>query len=135
MEKRKFIIKLKGENHIMAKKIAINAGSSSLKFTLFEMPEEEEVASGIIERIGLKDSIFTTKFNGEKYKEVNDIENHKIAIQKVLDKLIELGAIADYTAARRPYGLLEELTTTALYAEQLLRSLSIIVELSTPPRG
>ena len=45
----------------MSKTIAINAGSSSLKFTLFEMPEEQVISSGIIERIGLKDSIFTTK--------------------------------------------------------------------------
>lgn len=37
----------------MSKTIAINAGSSSLKFTLYEMPAEEEIASGIIERIGL----------------------------------------------------------------------------------
>lgn len=80
----------------MSKTIAINAGSSSLKFTLFEMPEEREIASGIIERIGLKDSIFTTKYNGEKYNITEDIDNHEIAIQKVLDKLIELNVIASY---------------------------------------
>lgn len=80
----------------MSKTIAINAGSSSLKFTLFEMPEEREIASGIIERIGLKNSIFTTKYNGEKYNVTEDIDNHEIAIQKVLDKLIELGVIANY---------------------------------------
>ncbi|MFL2099330.1 acetate/propionate family kinase [Desemzia sp. FAM 23991] len=80
----------------MSKTIAINAGSSSLKFTLFEMPEEKEIASGIVERIGLKDSIFTTKYNGEKYNITEDIDNHEIAIQKVLDKLIELNVIASY---------------------------------------
>lgn len=80
----------------MSKTIAINAGSSSLKFTLFEMPEEQVISSGIIERIGLKDSIFTTKYNGEKFNVVEDIENHEIAIQKVLDKLIELNVIGDY---------------------------------------
>lgn len=80
----------------MSKTIAINAGSSSLKFTLFEMPEEREIASGIIERIGLKDSIFTTKYNGEKYNITEDIDNHEIGIQKVLDKLIELNVISSY---------------------------------------
>ncbi|MBM6613556.1 acetate kinase [Desemzia sp. RIT804] len=80
----------------MSKTIAINAGSSSLKFTLFEMPEERVISSGIIERIGLKDSIFTTKYNGEKYNVTEDIDNHEIAIQKVLDKLIELNVIASY---------------------------------------
>ena len=80
----------------MPKTIAINAGSSSLKFTLYEMPAEEEIASGIIERIGLNNSIFTTKYAGEKYKVVEDIANHEIAIQMVLDKLIELKVIANY---------------------------------------
>ncbi|MCA9766883.1 MAG: acetate kinase [Carnobacterium sp.] len=80
----------------MSKTIAINAGSSSLKFTLYEMPSEEEIASGIIERVGLKDSVFTTKYNGEKYKVVKDINNHEIAIQMVLDKLIELKVIENY---------------------------------------
>ena len=41
----------------MSKTIAINAGSSSLKWQLYQMPEEEVLAQGIIERIGLKDSI------------------------------------------------------------------------------
>lgn len=80
----------------MSKTIAINAGSSSLKFTLYEMPAEEEIVSGIIERVGLKDSVFTTKYNGEKYKVVEDIKNHEIAIQMVLDKLIELKVIDNY---------------------------------------
>ena len=80
----------------MSKTIAINAGSSSLKFTLYEMPAEEEIVSGIIERVGLKDSVFTTKYNGEKYKVVEDIKNHEIAIQMVLDKLIELNVIENY---------------------------------------
>ncbi|ALV20848.1 MAG: acetate kinase [Carnobacterium sp.] len=80
----------------MSKTIAINAGSSSLKFTLYEMPAEEEIVSGIIERVGLSDSVFTTKYNGEKYKVVEDIKNHEIAIQMVLDKLIELNVIENY---------------------------------------
>lgn len=45
----------------MSKTIAINAGSSSLKWQLYQMPNEEVIAKGIVERIGLKDSIFTIK--------------------------------------------------------------------------
>ena len=48
----------------MSKIIAINAGSSSLKFQLFEMPSEEVITKGIIERIGMNDSIFTISVNG-----------------------------------------------------------------------
>ena len=46
--------------------LAINAGSSSLKFQLIRMPEEELVTKGLIERIGLKDSILQLKSTGKK---------------------------------------------------------------------
>ncbi|MEI5905466.1 acetate kinase [Bacillus spongiae] len=77
----------------MAKVIAINAGSSSLKFQLFEMPEEKVITKGIIERIGLKDSIFTISVNEEKQKEVTDIPNHEVAVKMLLNKLTSTGII------------------------------------------
>ncbi|WP_153123925.1 acetate kinase [Peribacillus tepidiphilus] len=80
----------------MSKIIAINAGSSSLKFQLFEMPSEEVITKGLVERIGLKDSIFTITVNGEKIKEVTDIPNHEIAVKMLLDKLLAHGIIKSY---------------------------------------
>lgn len=77
----------------MAKIIAINAGSSSLKFQLFEMPSEEVITKGLIERIGLKDSIFTISANGEKFQEILDIPDHEVAVKMLLDKLTTLGII------------------------------------------
>ncbi|MED3649379.1 acetate kinase [Heyndrickxia sporothermodurans] len=77
----------------MSKIIAINAGSSSLKFQLFEMPEERVISKGLIERIGLANSIFTISVNDEKYKEVMDIPNHEVAVKLLLDKLTELNII------------------------------------------
>ena len=50
------------------KLLCVNAGSSSLKFQLFEMPEETVIISGYIEKIGLEDTFWTTKINGEKIK-------------------------------------------------------------------
>ncbi len=67
--------------------LAINAGSSSLKFQLIRMPEEELVTKGLVERIGLKDSIFTIEVNGEKVKTVQDIEDHVKAVDIMLDAL------------------------------------------------
>ncbi|MEG2707638.1 MAG: acetate kinase, partial [Vagococcus sp.] len=65
----------------MSKTIAINAGSSSLKWQLYIMPEETVIAQGIVERIGLNDSIFTIKYGeGEKFEVIKDIENHEIAV-------------------------------------------------------
>ncbi|WP_078430129.1 acetate kinase [Alkalihalobacterium alkalinitrilicum] len=78
----------------MAKIIAINAGSSSLKFQLLDMPEEAVMTKGIVERIGLGESIFTIEVNGEKNKETLDIPDHSYAVKILLDKLTTLGIIA-----------------------------------------
>lgn len=81
----------------MSKTISINAGSSSLKWKLFNMPAEEVVASGIVERIGLNDSIFTIKYGeGQKYETVVDIENHTVAVEMLLKQLTELNIIESF---------------------------------------
>lgn len=72
----------------MTKVISVNAGSSSLKFQLFEMPQETVLTSGIVERIGFDDAIFSIKFNDEKVKKVLPIHDHKEAVQMVLDALV-----------------------------------------------
>jgi len=76
--------------------LAVNAGSSSLKFQLLEMPKENVITSGIIERIGFEDSIFTIKVNGDKKTDVKPIKNHSIAVQIVLDALIDLKIVDNY---------------------------------------
>ena len=48
--------------------LSINAGSSSLKFQMYEMPEETVLISGVFERIGIENSFYTIKMNGEKIK-------------------------------------------------------------------
>lgn len=80
----------------MPKVIAINAGSSSLKFQLFNMPSEEVLTKGVVERIGFEDAIFNITLNGEKIKEVTSIPNHAVAVKMLLDKLIELGIIQSF---------------------------------------
>lgn len=81
----------------MSKTIAINAGSSSLKWQLYTMPEEEVIAQGIVERIGINDSIFTIKYGeGQKYEVVQDIENHEIAVNMLLEQLTALKIIESF---------------------------------------
>ncbi|WP_439740842.1 acetate kinase [Bacillus pseudomycoides] len=77
----------------MSKIIAINAGSSSLKFQLFEMPSEKVLTKGLVERIGLEDSIFTITVNGEKQTEVTNIPDHGVAVNILLNKLTENGIV------------------------------------------
>ena len=69
--------------------MSVNAGSSSLKFQVFKMPEEEVLAQGNVERIGLNDSIFGMKANGEKIEEILDIKDHAVAVKKLMEALIE----------------------------------------------
>jgi len=78
----------------MSKVIAVNAGSSSLKFQLFEMDNEEVITSGVVERIGLEDSIFTIKYNGKKDARTLPIPTHKEAVQLLLDTLLEKNIVS-----------------------------------------
>ncbi len=52
---------------IWKKTLSVNAGSSSLKWQLYEMPEEKVIAKGIFERIGLPDSVATAKIDGQAH--------------------------------------------------------------------
>ena len=69
--------------------ISVNAGSSSLKFQLFEMPQEEVLTSGVFERIGLEEGIFTIKVNGEKKVVKEPIPDHTKAVEMLLNALVE----------------------------------------------
>lgn len=81
----------------MSKTMAINAGSSSLKWKLYAMPEEKVLASGIVERIGLNDSIFSIDYNGgETLEKTADIHNHQVAVEMLLEELIELSILSSF---------------------------------------
>ncbi len=74
--------------------ISINAGSSSLKFSLFNMDNETVIASGLFERIGIEGSNYVIKYNGEKVSEEIELNNHTDAVKILLDKLVTLEIIS-----------------------------------------
>lgn len=74
--------------------ISINAGSSSLKFSLFDMSDESVIASGLFERIGIEGSNYTIKFNGEKITQEVELPTHVDAVNILLDKLTDLNIIS-----------------------------------------
>lgn len=76
--------------------LSVNAGSSSLKFTLFEMPEEKVIVSGTFEKIGLNSSIYTIKYNGEKIKKECVLNTHKDAVNVLMEELLNLNIIKSY---------------------------------------
>ena len=73
--------------------MSVNAGSSSLKFSLFNMDNEECIASGYFERVGLEGGFYTIKYNGEKIKEEVEMPDHGVAVEVLLERLISLGIV------------------------------------------
>ncbi len=75
--------------------LSVNAGSSSLKFQLLQMPEEREIASGIVERIGNKNAEFKIKFNGKSQTNSDLVVlDHSVAVDLVIKGLLENQVIA-----------------------------------------
>lgn len=73
----------------MSKIMSVNAGSSSLKFKLFEMPSEKVITSGMAERIGLKDGIFSINIDGHKFEQTLNIPDHQVAVELLMDSLLK----------------------------------------------
>ena len=73
--------------------LCINAGSSTVKFQMFEMPEEKILVSANFEKIGDKTSFYSIKLNGEKIKKEIYLENHESAVKIFLEELISLNVI------------------------------------------
>ena len=118
----------------MSKVIAINAGSSSLKFQLFEMPSEEVITKGLVERIGLNDAVFTISVNGEKVTEITDIPEHGVAVKILLSKLIDLGIIQSFDEitgiGHRVVHGGEKFNDSVLITDEVLDQIEVLSELA-----
>ena len=69
--------------------LSVNAGSSSLKFQVYEMPEEKVLISGYVEKIGLPDCFWNVKINGEKIRTERYLKDHSEAVQVLIDELLK----------------------------------------------
>ena len=123
----------------MSKTISINAGSSSLKGQLYLMPEEKVLAKGLLERIGLKDSISTVKFDGRSEKQVLDIADHTQAVKILLDDLKRFNIIESYDeitgVGHRVVAGGEHFKDSALVDEEVIQKveeLSLLAPLHNP---
>lgn len=119
---------------ILSKVISINAGSSSLKFQLFEMPEEEVIAKGLVERIGLDNSVFGLKYNDVDEEEILDIPNHEKAVELLLERLISSGVIQsleeiDGVGHRVVHGG-EKFSDSVLVTDEVLAEIENVSELA-----
>ena len=75
--------------------LSVNAGSSSLKFQLYDMPQEKVLISGLMERIGVGNSFYTIKVNGEKIKKEVELNNHEEAFETLVKELEENHVVED----------------------------------------
>ena len=73
--------------------LVINCGSSSIKFKLFEMPEEKQIVEGVIEKIGEEISFFTLKKENETKKEELKVKNHSECLEIIGKSLLETGVL------------------------------------------
>ncbi len=73
--------------------LAVNSGSSTLKFRLYDMPSEKVVTKGSFERIGSIDSDYTIRVNDEKIYRKEEIKTHEDAVNTLLTELVEKGIV------------------------------------------
>ncbi len=74
--------------------LTINAGSSSMKFSIIELPEEKELINGYFQRIGLDGSFYDVKINGEKLHRDIELPNHLVALECIKKEIVELGVVS-----------------------------------------
>ena len=73
--------------------LTINAGSSSMKFSVMEIPENKELINGYFQRIGLDASFYDVKINGEKLHRDVELPNHLVALECIKKELVDLGVV------------------------------------------
>lgn len=73
----------------MSKVLVLNAGSSSLKYQVIDMENEEVLVKGLCERIGINGGVITHKVNGEKVVMNIEMADHTVALNKVLESLTD----------------------------------------------
>lgn len=114
--------------------LAINAGSSSLKFQLIRMPAEDVLAKGLIERIGLPDGLFTFEMNDAKETMEMDIPNHEKAVNDLLEKLQSSGVIESlddlHAVGHRVVHGGEAFSDSVLITDEVIQTIEKVSELA-----
>lgn len=122
--------------------LVINSGSSSIKYQLFNMPSQDVICSGLIERIGLAVGKIHYKYDGKKIEEETEIPNHKVGLEKVVNLLLDakVGVISSTgeikaVGHRVVHGGSEFTSTTLVNAQvkETVKRLFSLAPLHNPP--
>lgn len=114
--------------------LAINAGSSSLKFQLIQMPEETVVAKGLFDRIGIPESTYSIEYQDDEIEKVAEMKDHEQAVEILLDELIRLQVISsldeiDAVGHRVVHGG-ELFSESVLITEEVIQAIDDLSELA-----
>ncbi len=114
--------------------LSVNAGSSSLKFQMYEMPEEKVLISGVFERIGIGNSFYTIKLNGEKIKKEREVSNHEQAVKILTEELLENKVVSsldeiEAIGHRMVHGA-DKYQTSTIIDEEVIKSSEELIELA-----
>jgi len=124
------------EDFRIVKVLVVNCGSSSIKYQLYQMPEEEVLAKGIVEKIGEEISQLNHSYDSKTYSIEKEIENHERAIHLILNTLVdcEVGVIESISeigsVGHRVVHGGEEFTGSVVIDEEVIASIEKFVDLA-----
>ena len=114
--------------------LSVNAGSSSLKFQMYDMPEAKVLISGLFERIGIDGGVYTIKINGEKIRKEIDLKDHSVAVKILCDELLSnkvINSLNEIEAVghRVVHGG-EKYTESVIITDEVLKHVESLVDLA-----
>ncbi len=119
------------------KVLVVNSGSSSIKYQLFDMTDESVLAKGLVERIGISDSIINHYPSGKNPVITHqDIPNHRVGIKLMMDALLhpDYGVIKDISeiaaVGHRVVHAGEKFSGSVLLTDEVMDALKECIELA-----
>ena len=118
------------------KVLVINAGSSSVKYYLYAMPQAEVLAKGEVERVGETASELAHSFHGKTYTSRVSVSDVDEAVNLVLDTLVreDVGVMDDISqvgaVGHRVVHGGEEFTDSVLIDEKVIASIEKYADLA-----
>ena len=117
--------------------LVLNCGSSSIKYQLFDIDKKLVMAKGIVEKIGLNESILKNKRNdGDKILLTEEIPNHTIGIEKILNLLIDEnhGSLKSFdeinAVGHRVVHGAEEFNSSVLITDEVVKKMEECIDLA-----